>query len=496
MKKEYYNKQKANYINHRLRSTGINKVCLPLIIDVMLRRQFEYGLSDEMLDRDINTFIYNVEKIEITQLKPGTLGHFHAKDKAIRLNEQLFQGETIDFEKIYLIFTHECIHAISNEETIEGRKEDRIFNHYNFLFTIGAEEAFTECIADSQVYNREYNEFQKGPYISETIAYSDITPYIDVISLTFGVGKKELLSATVKGEVELNNLLNKSMNTRYENLRYNEIFFGIVTNLSLLNSSIERNEELNISRSEEDICNLAMIGINERLSNLEIDDIDNFRQKFEQIKLQAEISHILTGDKKIDNIFYDKLKCIDEVLESGDIECNVELLRKIQSVNSMDELMQLMEENNITIDSDARLTVEAEIIDEYNMGYSSNGMEWDNTQIISYIEKNQKKIINPKNNILDRMSTKFKSWITNLGRTDNEETKLLPGEIEGNNTEPKSWDLSNWGIDKEQFMQEHAIHMEEYANSIEEQPTIEQPVQEEGFTIHSGHEDGYSRGYD
>ena len=64
------------------------------------------------------------------------------------------------------------------------------------------------------------------------------------------------------------------------------------------------------------------------------------------------------------------------------------------------------------------------------------------------------------------------------------------------NIESESLIATMNAIDKDEFMQEHAIHMEEYANSIEEQPTIEQPVQEEGFTMHSGHEDGYSRGYD
>lgn len=64
MNKRYYNKQKANYIYSKLSFSGIDKVYLPLVVDIMLRRQFEFDLSDELLDRDIATFKKNVKKIE------------------------------------------------------------------------------------------------------------------------------------------------------------------------------------------------------------------------------------------------------------------------------------------------------------------------------------------------------------------------------------------------------------------------------------------------
>ena len=518
MKKEYYNREKANYINKRLRSTSINKVYLPLVTDVMLRRLFEYGLSDEMLDRDINTFIENVENIRIVEpTLLGELGGFNPQNKEITLYAQIFREKTTDYEKFYETFTHECIHAINLEQTRVGKKEDRVFKEDNFQFsTQSAMEAFTESIANEQVKNREYNEFQTTPYISETTGYKWITPYVDVISATFGVSRKELLSATVKGEGELNKLLNKSMNTTYESLGGNGILYGLVTNIYLQDCEISKERKL---LRDESICSLAMRGINERLSKIEIADIDAFRKEFEQIKLEADIICLITGNQKYENIDYDsleferkffeeykdvynyeneninynKLKCIEVVLKNDSILDKIELLRNIQSVNSMDELTQLMEGNNITIDSDMRLAVAPEIIREHNMEYSSNGMEWDNTQIIEYIQKNQERIINPKNNILERISTKIKSWIGNFGRTKNEEIKLLPGDSKSDEVSQKPWDLSNWGIDKEQFMEGHAQDMEEYWNKPQVEPTIEQPMQEQGFTMHSGHEEGFVR---
>ncbi len=477
MKKDYYNEQKANYINKRLRSTGINKVYLPLVTDVMLRRQFEYGLSDEMLDRDINNFIDNVAKIEVDELEPGTGGEFDIIDKKITLNQQLFQMGPMYFEAIYETLAHECTHAMNIVQMENGEKEDRIFNHNNFTFFIGAEEVFTECEADAQVYNKRYSESDKRPYISETAGYSKITPYIDVISSTFGVSKKDLLSASVKGEEELNNLLNKSLNTTYENLGDNEIFYAIVTNLSLLHSAMEKEEQSNISETQQRIYKFAMSGVNERFSDIEINDIDNFKQKFDRTKLEAAIINITTkeverDENKVNDVFYNKLRCIDKVLGNENIEKNIELLRNIQSLNSMDELQQLMEENNITLDSDMRLSRPSETIKEYNMEYCSRGNEWDNIDIISYIGKNKERMINSKNNILKRISTKFKSWIVKLGRTDDKEIKLLTGGTELENIEPKSWELSNWGIDKEQFMQQ-------YHDSIEEQSSMEEPKQQE-----------------
>lgn len=92
--------------------------------------------------------------------------------------------------------------------------------------------------------------------------------------------------------------------------------------------------------------------------------------------------------------------------------------------------------------------------------------------------------------ILDRIKSLFLPKSKMLPEAEN---KIME---KSGDKEIKSWDLVNWGIDKEKFMVEHAQHMEEYSNRPQVESTIEQPMQEQGFTMHSGHEEGYSRGYD
>lgn len=189
MKKEYYNEQKANYIYKKLSSTEIDKVYLPLVVDIMLRRQFEFDLSDELLDRDIATFKKNVKKIEAKPLKENAEGLFLQQSKEIILNYSSFQGENIDFEEIYATLAHECFHAMSFEKKEKDYKDDRTFYSGKVINKTGAMEVFTECEADAIVYSRPYDQSEKGIYLTNTTGYHETTRYLDLIASTFGVKK-------------------------------------------------------------------------------------------------------------------------------------------------------------------------------------------------------------------------------------------------------------------------------------------------------------------
>lgn len=502
MKKEYYNEQKANYIYIKLSSTEIDKVYLPLVVDIMLRRQFEFGLSDELLDRDIATFKKNVKKIEAKPLGENTGGEFSQVFKEIRLNDLLFQGENIDFEQIYETLAHECFHAMSFEKKEKDYKDDRTFYAGKVIDKTGAMEVFTECEADAIVYTRQYDESEKGVYLTNTTGYSEITPYIDIITATFGVTKNELLSAAVKGETYLDNLLNKSINKTYEFSGKNRIFEGIVNNLSFLHTAKTHNNELSAMDANSKIYSFAEAGINQRINNISTESIDEFKESFELIKLnQKTIEYITSGyEHEKDETVDTKLRIIDEILENSGIENKLELIGKLQNANNTYEIMGFMEDNNITIDLEKKLKVSNETVQEHNMEYSSNGMEWDNTEIIEYIQEHSQEIGSPKLTRMEKFYARFEplfesleNFIEKIFPDKEDKKKLLPGDSKSDEASQKSWDLSNWGIDKEQFMVEHAQHMEEYSNRPQVEPTIEQPMQDQGFTMHSGHEGGFVR---
>lgn len=160
MKKEYYDKQKSDYIHEKLRTSGIDSVWYPIISDIMLRRQFEYGLTDELLDRDIETFLDNVDRIGTKKLPEGRLGGFIRENKSIMINESLFLEENMDYEHIYETIAHEVTHAISferldNESEKSETKYDRTFPGEE---KTGIMEVFTECRADTISNNSHPNQ--------------------------------------------------------------------------------------------------------------------------------------------------------------------------------------------------------------------------------------------------------------------------------------------------------------------------------------------------
>lgn len=131
-----------------------------------------------------------------------------------------------------------------------------------------------------------------------------------------------------------------------------------------------------------------------------------------------------------------------------------------------------------------------------NIIWNIRQMEWDNTEIIEYMQEHSQEIGTPK-------LTRKEKFIAKLERLENliekifpekdDEPKLLPGNSRPDEISQESWNLSNWGIDKKQFMMDNAQQMEEYSNRPQRGATIEQPMQEQGFTMHSGHEEGFTR---
>ena len=46
MKKKYYDEESYNYIKNKLDKTKINSIFKPLLIDIILRRKYEYQLEN------------------------------------------------------------------------------------------------------------------------------------------------------------------------------------------------------------------------------------------------------------------------------------------------------------------------------------------------------------------------------------------------------------------------------------------------------------------
>lgn len=481
MYKKYYDRKKANNIINKLNMTSINKVYIPLIADIMLRRQFEYGLSNEILDRDLNNFINNVEQIETQKHFENDLGSFNISKKKIILNYKLFKDED-NFEKIYLVLAHECEHAMSYEGE-EGNKKNRIFEF------VGDEEAFTEMTASRLSYNIK-NEHCKGKIlVSGDTSYKEITPFVDLIAAVYGVGVKDLLKAVIEGKNELNRITQEKTLEKEEGFKFSK-FEAILLNITILHSSIYEEQDdktkENIQDAIKSIHLCAAEVLLDRIKNIQINSIDEFRKDFEKIKLERKIvENVLELNYEREKINEEmscntselkyKLNCIEAILENENIEDKLEIIRKIQSTFTEMECMNIMRNNNILVDEDKEPEISDDAIQQYNRNYSSDNMQWNNREIVKYIKKHssimkltefEKNFIEPKQNesnlkgkFIENIKKHFFEPFKNVLKK--EKVLMLPTQTQ-DTTKDQSWNLANWNIDRNEFMKKNEKILEDY----------------------------------
>lgn len=509
MKKEYYDEQKANYIREKLSKTAINKVFHPLIVDIMLRRQFEYELDDTIFNRDLDTFLDNVKTIAIEEMdteKTGRVGAFSERKRNIRIASDLFREDNIDYEQIYEALAHETVHAMRFEKVGIRKREDRVFQDRIDNEKAGIREAFTECEADALVYNTPNTDF-KIINLRQTNCYPDLTPFIDLIVATFGVKRKDLLSECLKGKEDLNKLLSKALDKTNQSSDANTIFIKISTSVSTIyremnkEDSIEKEREDNIKDAIVNMFNAAEDGIDKRISNLQVNNIDKFKEEFEHIKLDQKIIRKITREgaancshreKEIAqeiaekyNQINTKMRCIHEILESDVLKNKPELLQTLQQKQTIEEINDFMYANVITLDLNKEIKISEDVMKEHNLECSSYEMEWDNTGIIQYIQHNQEEIMKTENTQKtgQKILNSLKNYIFN---SKNNGPKLLAERNEPIKAQNHSWDLENWGIDREQFMQDS---QEKIKESIENQQQVGQKINTEELEVHSAHEE-------
>jgi len=487
MNKKYYARKKANNIINKLNTTPIDKLYIPLIADIMLRRQFEYDLSDDLLERDLNTFINNVESVEVEKrIDDDDFGSFHILKKKISLNYKLFENGN-NPEKIYSTLAHECDHAMRYEEK-EGEKNDRTFQY------IGSQEAFTEMTSNRLIYDMENIYSNENSFISNTESYQRITPYVDLIAAAYGVSVKELLKASIEGKDELDSITEGKNLSKEEGWLFSNLE-SILVNMSILHNEDDYSSSIENRKEAIDSIHYRAKGIIlNRIDNIEIGNIDEFEKNFEKIKLEKKIVDDIVElsceregiEKREKEDFVSvtlkyKLNCIDEILKNEDIKNKSEILKSIRDAQTGIECMQIMQDNNIFVDVDKNIEVPEYVIQEHNEKHYSNNMQWDNSKIVKYIKKHsaemkltkfEKEVLEieandgqSKLNLMENIKRYFLEPLKNVIRK--KDVPLLPEKTLTENKEiEQSWALSNWDIDKEEFMEQNKNFLEK-RNSIE-----------------------------
>lgn len=534
MEEQLSYEEKNKYIKAKLSETKIDPVYQPIIASIIIRRSSCFNLSDELFRRDVESFVKNVDCIRVSDNELGdNNGGFDQENREIVLNKKIFEEEPIEKQegvlesareiaktnrilRMYRVLAHECTHAMNFEENEIGIKEDRTFLENNFFIgSDGIMEAFTEAEADALSYKHPIEMIEGGHvYRRLTEGYTKIEGYVELLAATFGVNRNELLGAAIKGPEELQSLLNSNIEIMNENTGKNKIFEGISYNISLVHAAKSiQNPEIraeNVRDADKKIYTFAEIGIDNRIANLELNDIKDFKKQFDRIKIEQKIvSSIIGSDRPTKDaedlkqgtngkyeVVNTKILCIEEILQNDNIKDKSGLIRKLQEMHDIEEITKFIEENEIDIDENKKLedTISKESIDEYNKEHSQ--VQWDNTDIIEYISTHRDKLQNTREQQPNKFQILIAKAILKLGSLFNkigdfankifgkEEQKLLPSGSERFNDgvaagpiveEPKSWELSNYGIDKNEFMEESIRIVEEHVSREEQTPAIEEP---------------------
>lgn len=279
--------------------------------------------------------------------------------------------------------------------------------------------------------------------------------------------------------------------------------------------SHKKNEKIAIDGidAHTEIVELAYSLIDDRIANMDLTNMELLAKEFEKIKMDECIVRMASNHTGLFPMNLDrettvssKLTALEQIIGNGEMT-NIEklgIISQIKGMRSQIELIDFIVDNNIQVDFNQITRLSDEEIERYNTENTSNGMRWDNTEIVSYIQENKHELQMPIQMprfsiirvILDKALSKFKSITSgkeNLKLPEGESKELMSQVSNIKNEKP--WDLSNWGIDKNQFMVEHAEHMEEYIESTQITETREttEIEQDEGLTMHSGHEGGFER---
>lgn len=429
MKKEYFNQEAYNYVASQINKTKINSLFKPIVIDIILRRRQEYQLDDKYFNRDVESFINNVKEIYWDDLPEKFGGDFLPQKKCIRINRNAFKENMNDeqfAEKLLEVICHECGHAMNFDETGYDRtfKIDPKDPADSTIPIDGILEIFTEKESDRLISNRKQEDAFK--YYNKTTGYSSTTKYVNAIAAAFGIKEKDLLSAAIKGEQELYEALN--VNIKDENFskeKFKEISFNIrIVHKELHKDKDDEIDKKNLGYALKKIYKNSEQILVYRINNLEWDNLEELQEKLEEIKLsQNAISNIMPLEKGQDDdivkslamlgkrMVYAKVMCMEEIIKRKD-ENTRKLISFVQNSESVDEILEFMNQNGIEINSEKiNLMPEFELSqqkkDEWVKEFCLDGKEWDNTERINDIIAHKEEIKNVK----EKVSNKIKRGI-------------------------------------------------------------------------------------
>ncbi len=175
-----------------------------LVYEIILRRAYTFGLSEETISQEIDTLLANCETIQFSTNfdKDTTIGHIILSKKLLEINSKYFEKNP-DFEKMYETLTHEVYHGMSAHKTDKNKTYTglQFFDENGNKCGKALNEAFNEYAADMASCN--VNQATEEKYYRITYAYSDITFIVPLLAAAVGVTEKEIVKHGITSRDDL-----------------------------------------------------------------------------------------------------------------------------------------------------------------------------------------------------------------------------------------------------------------------------------------------------
>lgn len=211
VKVDYHNKRIEQLLNKYVTTEKYGKYKY-FLDEIIQRRAFEFGFSEERMEEEIKCLVNNVEEIcfdseddEIT-LDEHTVAAYSPNKKKIYINEKLFDDyykyfksvypETVANymigEKLFSALNHEVYHAITRVNDKMVGIEHLDFWGIDMVEGTFLNEVLTESASTRTVRNKNSAHFKVG--YRETLGYQNTTCMTGLLAHAIGVSERELLA--------------------------------------------------------------------------------------------------------------------------------------------------------------------------------------------------------------------------------------------------------------------------------------------------------------
>lgn len=166
-----------------------------LIIEILLRRQKEFDISEERLIHEAKNLVKRLPEIQIVHKNELSNKNWCAQfdSGGIKIGFEYYSDVLNDNKetalRLYETLTHEIYHLIA----MNDKRETGVFN--TLFDSRGLNELIDEAAANRASINYSQNEKQYG--LRKTYGYKELTLFSPILARSFGVTEREFLSAGI-----------------------------------------------------------------------------------------------------------------------------------------------------------------------------------------------------------------------------------------------------------------------------------------------------------